>query len=182
MDRHGLQEELQIFLGVAKGLLLIEQKRRIIGLGAGFFRHFGQIFELVLRGLQPFLVRLGAGQTLLDLFILDDAALLQINQQHLAGLEPPFALDALLGHRQHAGFRSQNHMVVIGDDVAGGTKPVAVQGGADLAAVSEGNGGGTIPRLHQGCVVLVESLALGIHQFVAGPGFGDQHHHRMGQG
>ena len=72
-------------------------------------------------------------------------------------------------------------MVVVGDDVARRPQPVAVQRGADLAAVGEGDRGRAVPRLHQRGVVFVERLALGIHQRIAGPGFRDQHHHRMRQ-
>ena len=72
-------------------------------------------------------------------------------------------------------------MVLVGDDEAGRTQAIAVQGGADLAPIGEGHGRGAVPRLHQGRMVFVESLALGIHQRIAGPGFRDQHHHRMGQ-
>jgi hypothetical protein len=36
-----------------------------------------------------------------------------------------------------------------GDEVAGGPQAVAVQRGADLAAIGEGNGGRAVPRLHQ---------------------------------
>ena len=73
-------------------------------------------------------------------------------------------------------------MIVVGDDKARGAKPVAVQGGADLAPIRESDRGGAVPRLHQRGVIFVESLAPGIHQLVAGPGFRDQHHHRVRQG
>ena len=145
------------------------------------FRQVGQVFQLELGGLQPFLIRLGFGEFLLDLLVLDDAAFLEVDQQHLAGLQAPFALDLVLRHRDHARFRSQDHQIVFGDDIARGAQAVAVQGGADLAAVGEGDGGGAVPRLHQRGMIFVESLALGIHALVAGPGFRDQHHHRMGQ-
>ena len=72
-------------------------------------------------------------------------------------------------------------MVVVGDDVARRPQPVAVERGADLAAVGEGDRRRAVPRLHQRRVVFVEGLALRIHQRVAGPGLGDQHHHRMRQ-
>ena len=67
------------------------------------------------------------------------------------------------GTGMHAGFRRQDHQIVVGDDIARGTQAVAVQGGADLAAVGEGDGGGAVPRLHQRGMIFVESLALGIH-------------------
>ena len=179
--RHRLQEELQIFLGVAEGLLLIEEQARIIGLGAVIFRKVGQFFQLELRRLQPFLIGFGLAECFLDLFVFNDAAFFQINQQHLAGLEAPFALDLFFRHRQHAGFRRQDHQIIIGDDVAGGAQAIAVERRADLAAIGKGDGGGAVPRLQQGGVIFVEGLALGIHALVAGPGFGDQHHHGMGQ-
>jgi hypothetical protein len=65
-----------------------------------------------------------------------------------------------------------HHEVVVSDQVAGRPQAVAVQRGTDLAAVGEGNGGGAVPRLHQGCMVFVEGTAVFIHQRVAGPGFG----------
>jgi hypothetical protein len=71
--------------------------------------------------------------------------------------------------------------VVVGDDVARRAQAVAVERRADLAAVGEGDGGRAVPRLHQRGVIFVEGLAVLIHQLVAGPGFRDQHHHRMGQ-
>ena len=72
-------------------------------------------------------------------------------------------------------------MVVVGDDVARRAQPVAVQRGADLASVGEGDRGRAVPRLHQRGVVFVERLALRIHQRIAGPRLRDQHHHRVRQ-
>ncbi len=119
------------------------------------------------------------GKLPLDLGVVDDAALFEVDQQHLAGLEAPFADDLLLRHRQYPGLGGHDHMVVVGDDVARGPEAVAVQGRADLAAVGEGDRRRPVPRLHQRRVILVEGAALGIHQRV-GPGLRDQHHHRMG--
>ena len=69
-------------------------------------------------------------------------------------------------------------MVVVGDDVARRAQAVAIERRADLAAVGEGDRRRPVPRLHQRRVVFVEGAALRVHQRV-GPGFGDQHHHRM---
>ena len=41
--------------------------------------------------------------------------------------------------------------------------------------------GRAVPRLHQGGVIFVEGLALGIHQRIAGPRLRDQHHHGVRQ-
>ena len=120
-------------------------------------------------------------ELLLDFLVVDDAAFFEVDQQHPAGLQTPFAGDFFLRHRQHAGFGGHDHVVVVGDDVARRPQPIAVEGGADLAAVGEGDGRGSVPRLHQRRVVFVEGLAFRIHQRVVRPGFRDQHHHRMRQ-
>ena len=84
-------------------------------------------------------------------------------------------------HRQRAGFGRQDDAVVVGDEVARRTQAVAVERRADLLAIGKADGGRAVPRLHQGGMIFVECLALGRHQLVAGPGFRDQHHHRMRQ-
>ncbi len=68
-----------------------------------------------------------------------------------------------------------------GDEIARRAQPVAVQRGADLAAVGEGDRGGAVPRLHDRGVIFVEGAALLVHQRVAGPGFRNHHHHRVRQ-
>ena len=82
----------------------------------------------------------------------------------------------------HAGLGGKHHQIVLGDDVAAGAQAVAVERGADDAAVGEGNGGGPVPRLHQRGVVLVKGALLLVHVGIAGPGLGDQHGHHVGQG
>ena len=72
-------------------------------------------------------------------------------------------------------------MVVVGDDIARRPQPVAVQRGADLPPIGESDRRRPVPRLHQRGVILIESLALRIHQRVAGPCLGDQQHHGVRQ-
>ena len=122
-----------------------------------------------------------AGKLGLDLLVGDDAALLEVDEQHLAGLEPPFLHDALLGEGQHAGLRGHHDEAFVGHEIAGRAQAVAVERGADLAAVGEGHGGRAVPRLHEAGVIFVEGAALGIHQRIAGPGLRDQHHGGMGE-
>ena len=179
--RHRFEEEFDVFLGVAEGLLPVEKFLRGIRAARRRLRRIRQIFKLVLRFFQPFGIRPGGGEIALDLLILDDAALFEIDQQHFARLQPPFARDFFFRHRQHARFGGEDHQIVRGDDVARGPETVAVQRGADLPAVGEGNRSRTIPRFEQGGMIFVERLAARIHQRVAGPGFRNQHHHRMRQ-
>ena len=178
---HRFEEARGVFLRVAEGLLAIEQ-------GAGGFRDLGQfgldhveVGEVVLRHLKPLLVRLFACELVLDFFVLDDATLFEVDQQHAAGLEAPLADDVVFLDRKHARFRRHDAEIVVGDEEARGAQAVAVQRGADLAAIGEGHGGRAVPRFHQRGVILVERAAFRGHQRVARPCLGDEHHHRVAQ-
>ncbi len=154
--------------------------------GAGIGRHgphfVGQILQLDLRVIQPFLIGLGLGQGRLDLFVADDTAFFHVDQEHLARLQAPFPNDLFLWNVQHAHFRTHDHQIIVGYHVAGRAQAVAVQGGADLAAVGEGNGGGAVPRLHQGGVIFIEGTPVHIHEGVVVPGLGNHHHHGLRHG
>ena len=177
---HRRHQELQALLGVAEHLLQIEQGH-VGALARAVLLGQRQVAHLDLGALQPMLVGVARGQIGLQVVVVDDAALLHVDEQHLAGLQAPLAGDVLLRHRQHAGLGRHDHPVVLGDEIARRPQAVAIQRGADLAAVGEGHGGGAVPRLHQAGVILVEGAPLGIHQRVAGPRLGDQHHGGMGE-
>ena len=176
---HRRHQELEILLGVAEGLLAVEQ-RQPVGLSDRGGRR-GQVLQHDLRAVEPFLVGPDRGQAGLDVVVVDDAALFEVDQQHLAGLQAPLPDDATLVDRKNADFGAHHHHVVVGDDVARGPQPVAVEGRADLAAVGERYGGRAVPRLHQRRMVFVEGAALLVHQRIAGPRLGNEHHHRVGQ-
>ena len=128
--RHGGDQELQVFLGKAKGLLAIQQ-RHLVGdaLGLHTCHHFGKgrvlalfgnghVVELDAQVFDPLFVGLAVGQVGLELLVVNHATLFQIDQEHLAGLQPPFAHDLVFRHRQNAGFGAHDHQIVIGDAVA----------------------------------------------------------------
>ena len=174
--RHGRHQQLEALLRVAERLLQIEQPRRstssrrarCFGSGRSETRicvRFSHVSYGLLRG-----------DLRLQLLVGDDAALLQVDEQHLARLQAPLLHDRLLRHGQHAGFRGHDHEVVLGHEVARRAQAVAVERGADLAAVGEGHRGRAVPRLHEAGVILVEGAPLAIHQRIAGPRLGDQHH------
>ncbi len=121
------------------------------------------------------------GQLGLDLLVGNDAALFQVDEQHLARLQPPFRDDLLFRAGQHAHFRGDNHLVVVGDEIARGPQAVAVERGADHPPIGEGDGGWSVPWLHQRGVIFVECAPLLIHQRVARPGLWNEHHHCVGQ-
>ena len=176
--RHWRHQQLGVFLGVAKGLLPVEQ-RNIATKGARFHRF--QVFQNELGMLQPFAIGMLGRNPALDLVIGNDAAFFEIDQQHATGLQPPFLDDLLLCHRKNACFRRHDDPVIVGHDIPGGPQPVAVECCTDLPTVTEGNRRRAVPRLHQRGMVFVERLAVVAHQLVAGPGFRDQHHHRMNE-
>ncbi len=100
---HGQHQEFQIFLRIAEGLLPIEQRGFGQRRGAS---DFGQILHADLRAGQPLLIGMAVGQFGLEIMIGDGLALLQIDQQHLAGLQTPFAGDVLFGNIKDAHFRA----------------------------------------------------------------------------
>ena len=192
--RHRRDQELQVFLGEAEGLLAVQQAHLVgdaLGLDA---RHHGRqsavgtalvkgdVVELDAQVLNPLLVGLAVGEAGFELLVIDHAALLQVNQEHLAGLQAPFAHDFVFRHGQHAGLGAHDDQVVIGDAVAGRTQAVAVQRGADLATIGEYDRGRAVPRLHHRCVVFVEGLAALVHGGVLLPWLGDHHHHGLADG
>ena len=95
LARHRLEEEAEVLLGVAERLLAIEQ---VVVVDSAAPRSSGSIrsrsSSLYCACVEPLVVGLGLGELGLDLLVLDDAALLEVDQQHLAGLQPPLADDA----------------------------------------------------------------------------------------
>ena len=86
-DGHGDEQQIELLLRIAEGLLAIEQRH----IGARGARLDGlQILEHDLRALEPLLIGMRGGELLLDLVVGDDASLLEIDEQHLARLQAPF--------------------------------------------------------------------------------------------
>ncbi|MBK7742911.1 MAG: hypothetical protein IPI40_04150 [Betaproteobacteria bacterium] len=175
--RHRREDDLEVLLRVAERLLAIEQRH----LGRLRRRRVGQLVERDARALDPLPVGPGRGQRALQFVVVDDPALLHVDEQHLARLQAPLLDDLALGDVEHADLGGHHDVVVVGDDEARRAQAVAVERRADLAAVGEGHRGRAVPRLHQRGVVLVERAPVLVHQRIAGPGLGDHHHHRVRQ-
>ena len=171
--RHRRHQDIDVFLRIAKSLLPVEQRQ--VGAHA-LARGVGQFLELDLGAAEPFAIGVALRKLRLDLVVGNEAAFLEVDQQHLAGLQPPLGDDLLLRDLEHAHFGRHHDAVVAGDEIARGPQAVAVERGADLAAVGEGDRGGAVPRLHHRGVIFVEGAALLIHQGIAGPGFRNHHH------
>ena len=175
---HRLQHKLEVFLRVTKGLLRIQQIGRQFDFTSADSRQFSQVKA---RLLNPLTVRFGLGQCCFDFFVINDATLLHVDQQHFAWLQAPFFDDFFLRERNHAHLGSHHDNVIFGHQIAGRTQTVTVQCGTDHLAIGKGHRSRAIPWLHQRSVVFVEGTTVFIHQRVTGPGFRNQHHHGMRQ-
>ena len=173
--RHRCEDDLEILLAVTKGLLPVEQRH-----GRLLRRcRIGQRVERDARPVDPRAIRLGCRQRALQLGVIDDSALLGIDEQHLARLQAPFPDYLAFGNVEHSDLGGHDHVIVVGDDVSRRPEAVAVERGADLAAVGERHRRGPVPRLHQRRVVFVERAPVLVHQRIAVPGFRNHQHHRV---
>ena len=176
---HRQEEDALILEGVPEGDLALQERVVVRRLDLGGGGQVAQVDEVLV---EPLAVRLGAADLTLDLLVLDDAALGGVDEEHPAGLEAALADDLVGRDVEDAGLGGHNDEAVLGDVEAGGAEAVAVEDGADLAAVGEGDRGGAVPRLHQAGVILVEGAALVVHRLVVRPRLGDHHHHRVREG
>ncbi len=176
LGRHRRHQDAQILLRVAECLLAIEQREVRQSRFAG---RAGQILEHDLRALEPLPVRVALGELRLEFLVGDEAALVEIDEQHLARLQAPLGDDVLLRDGQDAHLRRHHDALVAGDQITRGAQPVAVERGPDLAPVGEGDRRRSVPGLHQRGVVLVEGAPFLVHERIARPRFGDHHHHRV---
>jgi hypothetical protein len=90
----GNQLELEVFLGVAEGLLAIEQ-----GTGLGLGHRVGRVdvVELDADAARSSHGTAWRGELILEFLVVDDAALLEVDEEHLARLQTPLLDDLLLG-------------------------------------------------------------------------------------
>ena len=121
------------------------------------------------------------GQLALHLFVRHDAAARRIDQEDAARVQPLLEHDVLGRDVEHADFGRHDDQVVLGDVVARGPEPVAIEDGADHRAVGERNRRRAVPRLHQRRVILVERLQLLRHRLVVLPRLRDHHQDRVRQ-
>ncbi len=141
----------------------------------------GQVLHADEAGVQPLGVGLGARERGLDLLVADDATVLGVDEEHLAGLQAP-ALHHVGGvELDDARLGGEHDEPVVGHGIPARAQPVAVEHGPDEGAVGEADVGRAVPRLHEGGVELVERLAGGVHRGVVLPRLGDHHEHRVRQ-
>ena len=176
---HGQDGVLDILPGVAERLLHLCQPFRRAGLHPVVGN--GQVLQLEQPPVQPFAVGAAGGAALLELLVTDDAALDRVRQQHFPRLQPGFLQDMGRVDVKHPNLGGQDEPAVVGEVIPGGAQAVAVQHRTHLVAVGEQDGGGAVPGLHHGGVVLVQVPAGTGEIGVVHPGLRDAHHHRQGQ-
>ena len=175
---HGADDEAQVFKCVAKRLLMLQNRdvRRM-----RILRGLRQVFQQQMMLVQPGAIGMGLGIFLFQLLVRNNASLLGINEEHAARLEAALDGHALGFHRQHAGFGSHDHDVVLRHIVTRRPQTIAVQTRANADAIGERHGGGTVPRLNQAGMKFVERAAVGVHALMIFPRFGNHHHHGVRQ-
>ena len=176
VSRHRGEEHLQLLLGVAEDAMLDEEGA---GVGVGWVGDPVQLVESDGALADPIGVGVAPAEHALDGVVVQDLAGLGVDQEEATGLQPPLLDDAVLGDGQHPGLGGHHHPTVLRDQPAGRPEAVAVEGGADQAAVGEGDRGGAIPGLDERGVELVEGVPLLVHERVPVPGLGDHHHDRV---
>ena len=115
-----------------------------------------------------------------DLFIGHNHPPCGIDTEDLTWAQAALLHNAALLIVDRAHFAGTDHIAIIKHHITGGAQTVAIQNGANDAAIAKGHRRGTIPRLYQCTVILVKGAAFGV-DFPFGhalPCFG--HHHHQG--
>ena len=113
------------------------------------------------------------GETVADLVVPDDAPLGRVDLEHLAGPEAAGAQDVRRVDVDGANLGREDDAVVARHVVARRAQAVAVEGGAQDAAVGERDGRRAVPRLHEHGLVGVVAAALIGERGVLVPRLGD---------
>ena len=132
----------------------------------------GQINHLLV---EPVAVGLLGGVGVTNLVVPDDAALVGVHQQHLAGAERPGHQKLRGGDVEGARLGGEDQAVVAREVVAGGAQTVAVERGTHVATVGVDDRGRAVPGLGQKRLVLVEGAACRAELVVVVPGLGQKH-------
>ena len=147
--------------------------------GAGQARGFlmlgaDQVVDLG-RGLDPRAEILPARQISFDLVIVEERAILQVDDDHLARVQPSLLDHIGVVDAHHAGFRAGDQQVVAGDGVAHRPQAVTVHAAEDPTAPIGGQRRRSVPGLHHGVAIGVEVAQILGHVAALVPRFRQQH-------
>ncbi len=174
---HRLEDEADLLLGVAELALEADQARVLRCEGAAQRK----VLKVYAPRGQPLFVRVLGGQAVFDLVVVDDAPGRRVDQEHAARLDPPAQHHLRRRQVKDPDLGRHDHEVVVGHPVAQGPEPIAVELGTHDGAVSEGDGRGAVPGLHQAGVELVERTARRRQVVLVFPRLGHHHQHGVGQ-
>ena len=140
-----------------------------------------QVSEFDQTCFEPLRVRFRRSQLALNFFVVHNALLFSVNEQHSARLQPALFHNFCLINIDNAYFTSHDHHIVIGYPVATRTKSVSIEHCTNQRSVSESNACRAVPRLHQRCVVTIKRTLVFIHRRVVFPCFRNHHQHCVRQ-
>jgi hypothetical protein len=129
--------------------------------------------------IEPLAVRAARGQLLLDLRVGHDRVALEVDEEQLAGEKTALRSHLVRGHLDDSRLGGEHDPAILRHEPAPGAQAVAVERGADHAAVREGDRRGAVPGLDQRRVVRVELAHLLGELRPAAVRLGDQHRHRV---
>ena len=176
---HGENGVLHLLIGVAEGL--IQPVPQLLGMGLHPLVGNGEVPEVNQIGVQPLAVGLAAGIAGFELPVVHQPALPEVRQQHPPRLKAGLFHNALRRHIQHAHLRGENQPLIVCEIPPAGPKSVPVQHRPHGVAVREDDGGGPVPGLHHGGVIVVEIPLLPVHPLVLSPRLRDTEHDGLGQ-
>ena len=169
---HGVEDELQVLHGHAEGQLPAAQLVALVEHRFAVVRS-NQVVDLG-RVADPLTEGMRRGQTVLELGVVVEPALLQVDRDHLAGPEAALFQDPAFVQADHAGLGAGEQQAVLGDRVAQRPEAVAVHAGQDPAPAVGADRGRPVPGLHDRVAVTVQVLVGLGHRAVVAPGLGDQ--------
>src|SRR5439155_45449 len=130
---------------------------------------------------QPLPIWLFGSYFVLELRVVDDASFTSVDEQHLAGLKTSFEAYLFWRNIKYPNLSRHDDVAVLGHTIPRWPKSIPIQHRTDANAVTENHRSWTVPGFHQARVVFIEGFLLVAHRFVAVPGFGNEHHHRVRQ-
>ena len=159
--RHRYEDVVQLVRGIAEGDLTLLEGRPILPDGRhGLIAGAGPVqADHVFP--DPLNVGPLSGDQGFGIVVAEQNPRARVDNNHLTGAQSSLLDHAAVGHVEHAHLGSHDDHVIVGELVACGTQPVAVEDRADIVAVAEGDGSGTVPGLAQTVVELVESAEVG---------------------
>ena len=177
---HRRHEDAQIFKGVAKRLLALQDR---------FMSRLGQ--RLPGSGTSASSIMCSSSHCAIGMFasqscaLISSSATMRPSSVSIRNMRPgcrrPLCRTRSGGTSSTPTSRSHDDQVIFGHVIARGPQAIAIKDSADAHAVGKGNRGRAIPRFHQAAMIFVERLLLVAHALVIGPRLRNHHHHRVRQ-